>query len=183
MKKVILIILGVIGAGVGIVLAIAATKPDEFQIERSVSINASPEKIVAHIDNFHDWKDWSPWENLDPNMKRTFSGPETGVGAKYGWVGNNDVGEGDMEILESSPSNVKLKLHFIKPFEDTSIVNFTAVPQQEKTKITWNMSCKNQFCSKIMQVFMDMDQMIGKDFEKGLAGLKAVSEKPAAPAT
>lgn len=177
MKKVIFIILGVVVAGILGVLGIAATKPDAMHVERSTNIDSTPENILSHIDNFHHWAAWSPWEKMDPNMKRSFSGPESGKGAIYAWVGNNDVGEGDMEILESSPSKVEIKLHFLKPFEDTSKATFTMEPQGEKsTKVTWAMDGKSPFMCKVMQVFMNFDEMMGKDFDKGLAALKNASE-------
>ncbi len=178
-KKVLAIVVGVFAVGVVAVLAIAATKPDDFRVERSATINATPQEIYPHINNYKEWAAWSPWEKVDPNMKRTYSGPESGKGAKYAWVGNNDVGEGDMEILESDPSKIDIKLHFVKPFEDTSIATFTMQPQGPATKVTWAMAGKSQFPCKVMMVFMNMDEMCGKDFEKGLVALKTVSEHSA----
>lgn len=176
MKKVLAIVVGVFAVGVLVVLAIAATKPDDFRVERSATISATPQEIYPHINNYKEWSAWSPWEKVDPNMKRTYSGPESGKGAKYAWSGNNDVGEGEMEILESDPSKIAIKLHFVKPFEDTSTATFTMQPQDEATKVTWTMEGKSQLPCKVMQVFMNMDDCVGKDFEKGLAALKTVSE-------
>lgn len=183
MKKLLAIVVGVFVVGVVGVLGIAATKPDDFHVERSATINATPQEIYPHINNYKEWTAWSPWEKLDPNMKRTYSGPESGPGAKYAWTGNDDVGTGDMEILSSDPSKIEIKLHFIKPFEDTSKAIFTMQPEGTGTKVTWAMDGKNQFPSKVMQVFMNMDDCVGKDFSKGLASLKTVSEHSATAST
>lgn len=176
MKKAIFIVLGVVTVGLLAILGIAATKPDTFHVERSLTVNATPESIYPHVNNYRNWAAWSPWEKVDPNMKRTYSGADSGVGAKYAWVGNGDVGEGDMEIVESSPSKINIKLHFIKPFEDTSTATFTMQPEGAATKVTWAMDGASPFMSKVMQVFMSMDACCGKEFEKGLASLKTVSE-------
>ncbi len=180
MKKVIAIVIGVLFIGVAVVLAIAASKPDSFSVERSVVISASPEQIFPHINDYHNWTAWSPWEKIDPNMKRSYSGPESGKGAKYAWVGNGDVGEGDMEIVESDPSSkVQIKLHFVKPFEGTNTALFTMQPEGKDTKVTWAMNGASPFMCKVMQVFMSMDDCCGKEFEKGLASLKTISETKA----
>lgn len=177
MKKAIAIVIGVLVVGVAVVLAIAASKPDEFRVERSLVINASPEKIFPHVNDYHNWTAWSPWEKIDTNMKRTYSGPESGKGAKYAWIGNDDVGEGDMEIVESEPSSkVGIKLHFVKPFEGTNTATFTMQPEDKGTKVTWAMKGESPFMCKVFQVFMSMDDCCGKEFEKGLASLKTVSE-------
>jgi hypothetical protein len=176
MKKAIAIAVGVILVGVIAVLGIAATKPDTVHVERSLSMNASPAEIHPQINNYKNWMAWSPWEKQDPNMKRSFSGPESGVGAKYAWVGNDNVGTGDMTITSSEPEKITLDLHFVKPFEGTSKVTFTMVPQGDATKVTWAMDGDNAFPCKVMQVFMSMDDCCGKEFEKGLASLKTVSE-------
>ena len=161
-----------------IVLLLAAGKPDEFRIERKVSIQASPKKILGLLDNFHAWSSWSPWEGLDPNMKRTFSGTEKGVGAVYGWDGTGQVGAGTMEITEiRDSSEVKVKLDFLKPFEAHNFSEFSLVPTGNATEVTWAMYGPNRFSGKVMQVFFNMDKMVGKEFEKGLNRLKAVSEK------
>lgn len=176
MKKAIAIVLGVLFVGVVAVLAIAATKPDEFHVERSLTINAPAASIYPHINNYKNWAAWSPWEKVDPNMKRTYSGPESGKGAKYAWVGNADVGEGDMEIIESDPSKIVIKLHFVKPFEGTDTATFTMQPEGDATKVTWGMTGPSPFMCKVMQVFMNMDECCGKEFNKGLASLKEISE-------
>lgn len=158
-------------------LGYAMTKPDTFRIERSASINAAPEVIFAHLNDFRSWRAWSPWEELDPALQRTFSGAAIGAGAVYAWQGNSEVGAGRMEIVESSPaSKLNIKLDFTEPFEGHNMTEFTLTPEGETTKITWAMQGPNQFIGKVMSIFIDMDSMIGKDFETGLANLKAVAE-------
>jgi uncharacterized protein YndB with AHSA1/START domain len=175
MIKIILIALAVLIAAV---LGLAVTKPDTFRIQRAVTIKAPPEKIFAVINDFHNWTSWSPWEKLDPAMKRTHSGAASGKGAIYEWQGNSKVGEGRMEILDTTaPSKIAIKLDFIKPFEGHNTAEYTLVPQGEMTNVTWAMYGPTPFISKLMQVFISFDKMIGKDFEEGLANLKAVAEK------
>ena len=175
MLKTILIVVAVFIVGV---LAFAATKPDTFSVQRSASIKAPPEKIFAVINDFHRWPDWSPWEKLDPAMKRTQSGAASGKGAVYAWEGNSKAGAGRMEIIESTPaSKVGIQLDFIKPFEGHNIADFTFAPENDATRVTWTMHGPTPFVSKVMQVFVSMDTMIGKDFEAGLANLKALTEK------
>jgi hypothetical protein len=161
-----------------IILGLAAMKPDTFTVKRVVSIKAPPEKIAALITDFHQWSSWSPWEHLDPAMKRTFTGAASGKGAVYEWEGNKDVGKGRMEILDAaSPIKTVIKLDFLQPFESHNTTEFTMLPQGETTTVSWDMSGPMPFISKIMSVFMSMDAMIGKDFEKGLSNLKTVAEK------
>ena len=161
-------------------LAFAATKPDTFSTERSATINAPPQVVHALIDDFHQWGLWSPWEKLDPAMKRTFSGPTSGVGATYEWEGNSDVGQGRMEITESTPaSKVAIKLDFISPMEANNVTEFELTPQGDATQVRWTMHGPNAFMSKLMQVFVSMDALIGKDFEAGLRDMKAAAEKAA----
>ena len=175
MLKTILIVVAVFIVGV---LAFAATKPDTFSVQRSASIKAPPEKIFAVINDFHRWTDWSPWEKLDPAMKRTQSGAASGKGAVYAWEGNSKAGAGRMEIIESTPaSKVGIQLDFIKPFEGHNIAEFTFAPESDATRVTWTMHGPTPFISKVMQVFVSMDTLIGKDFEAGLANLKALAEK------
>ena len=158
------------------VVGIAATKPDSFEVKRSADIKAPPQKIAASLSDFHSWQAWSPWEKLDPGMKKTFSGPPSGVGSVYEWSGNSKAGAGRMEITEASPAKVTIKLDFLKPFEAHSFVDFVLEPKGETTHVTWIRRGKNNFMAKVMQVFMSMDKMIGPDFETGLATLKAVAE-------
>ena len=173
--KTILIVVAVFIVGV---LAFAATKPDTFSVQRSASIKAPPEKIFAVVNDFHRWTDWSPWEKLDPEMKRTQSGAASGKGAVYAWEGNSKAGAGRMEIIESTPaSKVGIQLDFIKPFEGHNIAEFTFAPENDATRVTWTMHGPTPFISKVMQVFVSMDTMIGKDFEAGLANLKTLTEK------
>ena len=175
MFKTIAIVVVVLIAGV---LVFAATRPDTFRVERSVTIKAPPEKIYPYFDDFNRWAVWSPWEKLDPAMKRTFSGAPAGKGAVYAWQGNSKVGEGRMEILESSPSSkLLIKLDFIKPFEGHNTAEYTLVPSGDTTQVTWAMYGPSTYVTKLMGVFVSMDSMIGKDFEAGLANLKAAAEK------
>jgi uncharacterized protein YndB with AHSA1/START domain len=161
-----------------IILGLAAMKPDTFAVKRVVSIKAPPEKIAALITDFHQWSSWSPWEHLDPAMKRTFSSAASGKGAVYEWEGNKDVGKGRMEITDAAtPVKTVIKLDFMQPFESHNTTEFTLLPQGETTTVSWNMSGPMPFITKIMTVFMNMDTMVGKDFDKGLTNLKTVAEK------
>ena len=175
MLRAISIIVVVLLAGV---LILAATRPDSFHVERSITIKAPPDKIFAAINDFHRWSAWSPWEKLDPAMKRTFSGAESGKGAAYAWEGNSKVGEGRMEIVDAlPPSKVTIKLDFVKPLEGHDTAEFTMVPNGDSTNVTWTMNGQSPYVAKLMGVFLSMDTMIGKDFEAGLANLKAVAER------
>ena len=175
MLKTIALVVAVLIAGV---LIFAATKPDTFSVQRSATIKAPPEKVFAVLNDFHRWTEWSPWEKLDPAMKRTLGGANAGKGATYAWEGNSKAGAGRMEIIESAPSSkVGIQLDFIKPFEGHNLAEFTLVPQGDGTQVNWVMHGPAPFISKLMQVFISMDAMIGKDFEEGLANLKAVAEK------
>jgi uncharacterized protein YndB with AHSA1/START domain len=177
MKKVIALVFVALGVIVVALLGFAATKPDTFRIERSASIKAAPEVIFAHLNDFRSWGSWSPWEKLDPALQRTYSGAAIGTGAMYAWKGNSDVGSGRMEIVESSPSSkISIKLDFIEPFEAHNTAEFTLKPEGDATTITWVMYGPNQFLGKVMSIFFDMDSMVGKDFETGLANLKTVAE-------
>jgi hypothetical protein len=175
--KIIKIILIVLVLAVSGVLAFATTKPDNFRVQRSASIKAPPENISAVLSDFQAWKAWSPWEKMDPAMKRTYSGEPKGKGAKYAWAGNGEVGEGSMTITEAQPSRVALDLDFVKPFEGHNKVVFTLAPKGDATEVTWDMQGPSPYITKVIQVFCDMDGMIGKEFEKGLADLKTVTEK------
>jgi hypothetical protein len=172
--KPVLIVLAVAVAGV---LAFAATKPDSFTVQRSASIKAPPEKISAVLSDFRGWGAWSPWEKMDPAMKRTYSGAPKGKGAVYAWAGNSEVGEGSMTLTEAEPTRVALDLDFVKPFEGHNKVVFTLAPKGELTEVTWAMNGPSPYITKVIQVFCDMDGMIGQQFETGLANLKAVTEK------
>jgi uncharacterized protein YndB with AHSA1/START domain len=174
LKKIVLVILALIA----IVLIYAATRPDTFRVERTARIPAPAEKIFPLIDDFHRWGAWSPYEKLDPDMKRTFGGAPAGKGATYAWEGNSKAGAGHMEITESTPSSkIAIKLDFIKPFEGHNVAEFTLQPQGDATQVTWAMSGPSPYVAKVMGIFFNMDQMIGKDFETGLANLKTATEK------
>jgi hypothetical protein len=178
-KKVILGIVGVVVLAVGAVLLIAATKPSTFRVERQTVINASSDAIYPNLADFHRWPAWSPWEHLDPQMRKTYSGPPTRTGSIYAWSGNSDVGEGRMTVLESRPNaELRLKLEFLKPFESTSTTTYALQPVSgtNSTQVIWSMEGPNSFMGKVMSVFASMDAMLGKDFELGLANLKHVSE-------
>jgi carbon monoxide dehydrogenase subunit G len=163
---------------VAAVLAFAATRPDSFSVRRAASIQAPPEKIFPLINDFSRWSAWSPYEKKDPAMKRSFSGPAAGKGAVYAWEGNGDVGQGRMEIADAvAPSRVTLKLDFVKPFEAHNRVDFTLEPKGGATEVTWAMDGPMPFISKVVTLFVDMDRMVGGDFEAGLANLKAIAEK------
>jgi len=178
MLEVIVIIAIVLVVAIVAVLIIAAAKPDRFSVQRAATINAPADKVFPLIADFHEWRKWSPWEDRDPALKRTYSGAERGKGAIYAWEGNRNVGSGRMEILEAnSPSLVKIQLDFLKPFEAHNIAEFTMLPQGNATQLNWLMHGPAPFMSKVMQVFMSFDRMIGKDFEAGLAKIKSVSEK------
>ena len=159
-------------------LVYAATRPDNFRVQRSTSIKAPPEKIFALINDFHRWDSWSPWEKMDPAMKRTYSGAASGKGTMYAWQGNSKVGEGRMEIADASPpSKVTIKLDFVKPIEGHNTAEFTLEPKGGSTNVTWLMYGPSAYIAKVIGIFVSMDKMIGDDFEAGLANLKSVAEK------
>ena len=175
MWKIVILVVLVLVVGV---LVVASMRPNEFAVERSVSIQAPPEKIFPLINDFRQWPAWSPWEKLDPAMKRTLSGAPSGPGTVYEWDGSSKVGAGRMEIKEASaPSKIRIQLDFIRPFEGHNITDFTLEPRAGATQVTWLMHGPAPFISKLMGLFVSMDKMIGKDFEAGLANLKAAAEK------
>ncbi len=162
---------------VAAVLIYAATRPDTFWVQRTTSIKAPPEKIFALINDLHSWVSWSPYERKDPTMKKTHSGAASGKGAVYAWEGNKDVGQGRMEIAESvPPSKVAIKLDFVKPFEAHNIVEFTLDAQGDSTNVSWAMQGPLPYFAKVIHLFFDVDSMVGKDFEAGLANLKTIAE-------
>jgi len=174
-KKIAIAVVVLLGA----LLIYAATQPDTFRIQRAATIKAPPERIFAVLNDFLRWESWSPWEKKDPAMKRTFSAVTSGKGAMYAWEGNRDVGQGRMEIAESvAPSKVAIKLDFVKPFEAHNIVEFTLEPKGDSTHVTWAMQGPMPYISKLITVFVNMDSMVGKDFEAGLANLKTNTENP-----
>jgi hypothetical protein len=162
---------------VSAVLIYVATKPDTFRVQRSASIKATPEKIFPLINDLHSFNTWNPYAKKDPNAKGSYSGPASGKGAAHAFEGNKDVGKGNIEILESSPSSkVTMALNMLSPFEAHNIVEFTLEPAGDTTNVTWAIHGPMSFMSKVMCLFFDMDSMIGTDFEKGLSDLKATAE-------
>ncbi len=171
-------IMMVIGAAIAALLGYAATKPNTFRVQRSASINAPPDKVFTFINDLHAWASWSPWEKKDRAMKKTHSGSPQGKGAILEWDGNKDVGTGRMEVLDSTPaSKVLIQLDFLKPFEAHNTAEFTLTPKAGATELTWAMYGPQPYMMKIMGFFCDPDKMVGKDFEAGLTGLKAVAEQ------
>ncbi|MBR0696514.1 SRPBCC family protein [Bradyrhizobium lablabi] len=178
MLEIVAIIAVILAIAIAVVLVLAAAKSSTLQVTRAASIRAPAERIFPLISDFHQWTRWSPYENKDPAMKRSYSGTESGKGAVYAWDGDKNVGSGRMEILEASaPSKVVIKLDFFKPFEGHNTAEFTMLPQEDATNVTWTMYGPAVFMSKLMQVFINLDHMIGKDFEAGLANLKKLTEK------
>lgn len=174
-KKVLLaLVLLVVAFGVYV-----AMQPSQFRVERSLSMAASAEEIFGHVNNLGKWEAWSPWAKLDPEAKNSFEGPAEGEGAMFKWSGNHEVGEGTMTIVESKPFElVRIKLEFVRPFEDVGMSAFNLEPDGDLTKVTWSMSGENNYVAKLMCVFMDMDEMIGGQYEKGLGRMKELVEKP-----
>ena len=177
MLRKILIALAVIVLGL---VAVILSRPDSFRIVRSATIAAPADVVFPMINDLHNWAAWSPWAELDPNMKLTYSGAQSGVGAVYSWVGNDKVGEGRMTILESQPNDkIVIKLEVMKPFEATNTTNFIIKPETGGVDVTWDMTGINNFMSKAVSLAMDMDKEVGGDFAKGLAKLKTVAEAKA----
>jgi K+-transporting ATPase KdpF subunit len=182
MFETIAIIAVVLAVAIAIVLILAMIKPDRFRVERAAAIHSPPETVFALIEDFRQWRSWSPWEGRDPAMKRTYEGADRGKGAVYAWDGNKNVGAGRMEILSAtSPSTIVIKLDFIKPFEGHNTAEFTILPQGGATgvgtNVIWAMHGPAPLLHRVMQVFMNLDRMIGKDFEAGLANLKKIAER------
>ena len=161
-----------------LLLVFATTRPDSFRVERSIGIKADPAKVFALLNDFHHFGKWSPWEKLDSAMKVTHSGASSGPGAIYEWTGNDAVGAGRMEILQSVPNtSVTVKLDFLKPFEGHNTSQYTLATINDTTTVTWAMFGPSPYISKVMGIFVSMDSMIGKDFERGLTQLKSVAER------
>jgi uncharacterized protein YndB with AHSA1/START domain len=149
-----------------------------YTVERSATIDAGPSEVFAQVVDFHRWPAWSPWEDIDPDMRRTYDGPESGVGSTYSWSGNRKAGEGRMEIVRAEePSSVVIDLRFVKPFKSTTVTTFTFEPSGPGTRVTWTMTGPRTFATKVMGLFTSMDKLVGKDFERGLARLKGVVEQ------
>lgn len=168
----------ILAIAIAAVLIFAATRPNTLRVQRATSIKAPAEMIFPLINDFHQWRSWSPYENKDPAMKRTYGGAERGKGAIYAWDGDKNVGSGRMEILEASaPQKIVIKLDFFTPFEGHNTAEFTMLPQGDGTHVTWLMHGPARFVTRLIQVFMNLDKMIGRDFEAGLANLKKLTEK------
>jgi carbon monoxide dehydrogenase subunit G len=174
----ILIAVAVVLVVAALLFAIAVSmQPSDFVITRSTTIDAPPAAVFAEVNDFHRWQPWSPWEKLDPNLKRTYEGPTAGEGAKYAWEGDGNVGAGQMTITESKPSEqILIKLEFIRPFAGVNQTVFDFQPKGDQTAVTWTMSGKYHWCAKAMGMFMSMDKMIGGNFDDGLASMKSVVE-------
>jgi hypothetical protein len=174
-------IVGVVIAGLVVLVGVAAMQPDESHIERSAVVHAPPDVVYDFMDDFDAWALWSPWDALDPNMSKTKFGPESGVGAGYTWKGNDDVGEGKMEIVEAQPGAlIRHKLEFIAPFQALNDVELRIEPVDDGSKVTWVMTGKNDLMMKVFGLVMNMDEMVGNDFEKGLSTLDRVATEEAA---
>lgn len=188
MLKKVLLVFGIIIVGI---LALAAVQPDDYKVERSITIQAPADIVFTQVNDFHKWAAWSPWAKMDPQAKFTFEGAENGAGAIHTWDGNKNLGAGKMTIIESNPHSViKIQLDFEKPMKSTSVADFKFDHQNDQTTLTWTMSGKCNYMCKLMGLFMNMDKMIGGQFDKGLADIKAISEAahqataaPATPAT
>ena len=180
--------LAFVGAGLAVavaaVLIYTATRPDTFRVARSAAVAAPPERIYPLIADMRGWTAWSPYEAKDPAMKRSYEGAASGKGAVYAWDGNRNVGKGRMEVIAvSQPSRITIALDMISPMEAHNVVDFTLEPKGAATEVTWAMRGESPYIAKLIGVFLNMDEMIGKDFEAGLANLKRVAEDPAgAPA-
>ena len=160
------------------ILALAAFEPDEFRVQRSTTINAPADKVFPLIDDFRRWTAWSPFETMDPTMRRTYGATTTGKGATYAWEGDGKAGAGRMEIAESNaPSRVRIVLDFERPIANRARTTFTLSPHGNATLVTWTMESPNRYLVKVMHLFFDAEQIVGDDFARGLADLKAAAEK------
>ena len=170
----ILIVLFIVIVGFVVVVAM---QPSDFHVARSIAVQAQPEAAFAQVNDLHKWAAWSPWAKMDPAMKQTYEGAPAGMGAIYNWEGNMEVGEGRMTIIESRPNDlIRIKLEFFRPMPGVNTVEFTFKPEGNETVVTWNIFGQNNFISKVFQLFMSMDKMIGDQFEKGLADMKIIIE-------
>ncbi|MFT3925545.1 MAG: SRPBCC family protein [Myxococcales bacterium] len=167
--------LGLVAAGAGVAF-MASRKPDNFSISRRALLKASPEALFPLVNDFHRWTTWSPWEKFDPNLQRTYAGPELGVGASYEWSGNNQAGSGKMTIQESTPNQrIIIELVFTKPMAATNRTEFLFTPKDGGTEVSWTMSGTNSFVKKLFLVFIDMEKFVGPQFEEGLKSLERVA--------
>jgi uncharacterized protein YndB with AHSA1/START domain len=179
--KKVLIALGVVALLLAGFAAYVALQPSDLRVERSAKIAAPPATVFAQVNDFHKWDQWSPWAKLDPQMKQTYEGAAAGEGAVYTWSGDGNVGAGKMTIVESKPAElVRIKLEFVKPFPGTNETAFTFKPEGNDTLVTWTMTGQCNFVGKALGLFMNMEQMIGTMYEKGLADMKRIAEAEAA---
>jgi len=175
MLPAILIIVAVVVVGL---IAFVAMQPADFRLSRSATMTAAPADVFAQVNDFHRWDNWSPWAKIDPNMKVTYDGPSSGEGAAYSWDGNNKAGAGKMTITKSQPAKqIVIRLEFLKPFKATNQAEFAFEPKGNDTLVTWTMTGTKNFMMKAVHLMMNMDKLLGPDFEKGLAEMKAVVEK------
>lgn len=173
LKKILIALVAI----VVVFLVVVAMQPSDFRVARTATISAPAPAVFAQVNDFHNWEAWSPWAKLDPAAQNSFEGPSAGRGAIFRWAGNREVGEGSMTITESRPSDlIRIKLEFLKPFEATNTAEFTFKPDGDQTAVTWSMAGKNNFISKAICLFMNMDKMVGGKFEEGLAQMKSVVE-------
>ncbi len=171
------IVLALLVAAVAVFAIVAALQPAEFRIERSVTIAAPPAVVFARVNDLHGFQEFSPWAKRDPAARNTFDGPPAGEGASFAWAGNAEVGEGRMTIVESQPDErIRIRLEFLKPFASTASTEFAFRPEGNGTVVTWSMTGQNDFTGKAIGLIMNMDEMIGRDFEAGLASLKSLTE-------
>jgi hypothetical protein len=171
-------ILAGLGGAIAVFLVVVAMQPGDFKIERSATMRAPAPAAFAQVNDFQNWRAWSPWEKVDPALKRQYQGPKAGAGAVYAWQGNSDVGEGRMTITDSKPGElVRIKLEFFKPFAAVNQADFTFKPAGDNTTVTWTMTGQNNFLSKAICMFVSMDKMVGGMFEQGLTQMKTVVER------
>ncbi|HEY7688092.1 MAG TPA: SRPBCC family protein [Dongiaceae bacterium] len=174
MLEIVLIAIAVIIVALVVVVAL---QPAAFRVERSIAIAAPPAAVFAQVNDYRNWRPWSPYEKLDPDMKRSYEGPSAGTGAIYSWAGNKNAGEGRATIIESRPGErIRIKLEFKKPFEATNTAEFTFKPEGDRTLVTWSLAGERNFFFKAVHLFMNVDKMVGGQFDEGLAALKAVAE-------
>jgi hypothetical protein len=177
MLEVLVIVLIAVAAIVAVFIVVVAMQPSEFRVARATTIAAAAADVFPQVNDFHNWDAWSPWAKIDPTMKQTYEGAPAGTGAIYSWTGDGKVGQGQMTLIESRPSDlVKIQVEFLKPFKATNTAEFTFKPDGNQTVVTWSMSGRNNFVFKAFGLFMNMDKMLGGEFEKGLASMKSVVE-------
>lgn len=180
---ILLTVLAVLVGLVALLFLVAAFRSPEFRVARSTTIAAPATRVFEYVNEFRRWSDWSPYEKMDPAMKRSFSGPLSGVGAIYAWEGNKKVGAGRMTIEESRPGElIRIKLEFLAPMANVCTAEFTFVPQAGGTQVTWSMSGQSTFVCRVFSLLMNMDKMVGGQFASGLAELKRLAEGQAARA-